>query len=111
MELIAAPSRIFKHLSTWILLAAGAGDALHVVLTAATELQLLSTSQLAAVNGLFVLLATAAKLIRQDIPLTSAQKQQIVEQVIQAPTKREPGAEAELNAKPDAASRNDQTGG
>jgi|SRR5688572_157194 hypothetical protein len=87
MEMIPVPSRVFKQVSTWILIVLAVGDAAHIVLDVLLDNQLLTAAQLASANAILGALATVAKLVQQNIKLTEQQKETLIEAVANAPTK------------------------
>ncbi len=87
VQLVAAPSRVFKQVSTWILLLTGIGDLVHVLLAVLADLHYLNTTQLALANALLAFAAGVAKLIQQNIALTDAQKDAMIAAVEAAPSK------------------------
>lgn len=87
MELIPAPSRIFKTVSMWIVLTAGMGDLAVGLVAVFADMHIVSTQTLAIVNAVAAFGAGAAKLIHQNIKLTEEQKFDMVEAIQNAPTK------------------------
>jgi len=87
MELIAAPSRILKQFSTWILLLTGLGDTAHVLLASLADVHVLTSTQLTIANAVLVFVSTAMKLVQQNIALTVGQKADMIDAVNNAPTK------------------------
>jgi hypothetical protein len=94
MEMIPVPSRIFKQISTWIMLLTGLGDAAHAFLSSLFDLHILTGSQLGAMNAGLVFVAVAAKLVQQNIALTQDQKDTLHEAVANAPVKADKTASA-----------------
>jgi hypothetical protein len=95
MNMIPVPSRIFKQISTWILIVLAVGDAAHIVLDVLFNNQLLTAAQLASVNAILGAVATAAKLVQQNIKLTEEQKETLIESVANAPTKPAKGGDTQ----------------
>ena len=85
--IVPVPSRVFRLVSTWILLAMGLGDLAHLLLVTLADLHAVDSTQLATANAVLAFLAGAAKLFQQNIPLTDDQKRDLIAAIQNAPAK------------------------
>lgn len=87
MNMIPAPSRVLRQVSTWILILMGVGDLAHLLLATLGDLHVLDATQLAVGNATLAFFAGAAKLVQQNIAMTEEQKEAVIASVQAAPTK------------------------
>lgn len=89
MKLIAAPSRVMRQVSTWVLMAQGILDLCLLSWNSLVSPDLHFVDAKTAILGNIVLtfFAGVAKVVQQQIPLTIEQKEAIVESVHALPTK------------------------
>jgi hypothetical protein len=91
MALVAAPGRTLKTYSTILAIAIAALDAAVLIAQQLTDLHIMTAEHLAALNGVLAALIVPLKLIKQEIPATTEEKQDLVAQAAQIPVK--PGHE------------------
>lgn len=92
IEMVPAPSRILKQVSTWIVLLTGIGDLVHGLLIVFADQHLLTTGQVTIANAVLLFIAAASKLVQQNIALTVDQKAAVIASVKAAPVKVPKGA-------------------
>lgn len=85
MALVAAPARQFKTYSMWLAIAIAAIDAAILVAKQLGELQVVTAEHIAALNAVLGALIVPLKLIRQQIPATTEQKEDLVVQAAATP--------------------------
>lgn len=85
--LVAAPARVFKTVSFWLAIVGSATDLVVGLLKAFEVAHVMDGNTLLLVNAGWLFLVGLAKLIQQQIALTKEQKQEMVEAVLNAPTK------------------------
>ena len=88
MALIAAPARQLKTWSTVLLLSIGVFDLAVAFAKTIGDLHVMNDNTFAALNAGLVFVATVLKFIRQNIPLTTQQKADIVEAAAAQPLKQ-----------------------
>lgn len=89
IELVPAPSRQFKTFSMWLGIAIGSIDALLLLVQAIGDLHLVSMTTVLAINALLGFLIVPAKLILQNIPVTTTEKLDLVATAAAQPMKAE----------------------
>ncbi len=87
MEIVAAPARQFRTYSMLLGLFIGSFDAIVLLLNTFSDLHVMSTTTVLAINAVLGFLIVPAKLILQNIPATTEQKTAIVEAAAAQPIK------------------------
>ena len=78
IKIVPVPSRQFKTYSMILGIAIGSFDAFLLLMKSFTDLHVMETSTALAINAVLGFLIVPAKLIMQNIPLTTEQKVDIV---------------------------------
>lgn len=101
ITLVAAPARQFKTWSMWLGIALGSVDALLLLVQTFGDLHLVSTPTVLAVNAVLGFLIVPAKLILQTIPVTTAEKIDLVATAAAMPMKDDqPNIAVHVNGAP-----------
>lgn len=87
MNLVPVPIRQFKTWSMWILIAITALNFAGVIANYLNNRSIFSPETFALVNGSLAFLGTIAKLIQQQIKVTSEQKLELIEAAAATPVK------------------------
>lgn len=87
MELVPAPSRVFKTYSMWLLIATGVFDLAVVMIKTMTDLHVIGAETALTVNAVMVFLTGVVRLIQQNISTTTDQKVALVESAAEQPMK------------------------
>lgn len=86
-QIVPAPSRQFKTYSMILAIVIAALDAGVLIVKALTDVHILTPEQLAAINAVLAALIVPAKLIAQQIPATTEQKQDLIAGAAALPVK------------------------
>jgi hypothetical protein len=99
--LVAAPSRQFKTYSMWIAIALGVFDLTHAFLVTLHDTQLVSDRAFVWINAIVPFVIALAKLVRQQIEMTAADKEDLIVAAAAQPTKPgEPIVTATVSTSP-----------
>lgn len=86
-QIVPAPRREFKTVTMWLGIFIGSLDSLVLLLQTLTELHVVDSTTLLAINAVLGFLIVPAKLLMQNIAVTAEQKEAMVAAVAAAPLK------------------------